>query len=46
MHDDTGTCVEGLQRVIDAGARLLLLNPVFGELSQLACFAEHLAPKL
>lgn len=43
---DADACVEELRRVIAAGARLLLLNPVYDELEQLERFAAELAPKL
>jgi probable F420-dependent oxidoreductase len=33
-------CAAGLKAVVDAGARLLLLHPVFDELEQLEAFAE------
>lgn len=46
VHGDAATCLEGLHRVVDAGARALLLNPVFDELDQLERFAEELIPKL
>lgn len=39
-------CVEGLRDVVAAGARLLLLNPVFDEAEQLEQFASVIAPAL
>jgi probable F420-dependent oxidoreductase len=39
-------CVEGLRRVVDAGARLLILNPVFDEAAQLDRLASAVAPRL
>jgi probable F420-dependent oxidoreductase len=39
-------CAEGLKQVVAAGARLLMLNPVFDELEQLEVFASEIAPKL
>lgn len=41
---DVATCAEGLARVVDAGARLLLLNPVFDDRQHLEAFAADLAP--
>jgi probable F420-dependent oxidoreductase len=39
-------CVAGLQEVIAAGARLVMLNPVFDELDQLEILASEVAPRL
>jgi probable F420-dependent oxidoreductase len=39
-------CVEGLQAIVTAGARLLMLNPVFDELEQIEAFTTELAPQL
>jgi probable F420-dependent oxidoreductase len=39
-------CVDGLARVAAAGARLIMLNPVFDELEHLERFAADLAPRL
>jgi probable F420-dependent oxidoreductase len=39
-------CVAGLQEVIAAGARLVMLNPVFDELEQLELLASEVAPRL
>ena len=39
-------CVDGLAEVVAGGARMLMLNPVFDELTQLERFASELAPKL
>lgn len=39
-------CVDRLSEVIGAGARFLLLNPVFDELAQLERFAADIGPKL
>src|SRR5262245_18551612 len=39
-------CVAGLRAVIDAGARVLMLNPVFDEVEQLEMLAADVAPKL
>jgi probable F420-dependent oxidoreductase len=39
-------CVEGLRRVVAAGARLLVLNPVFDELEHLEILADEIAPRL
>jgi alkanesulfonate monooxygenase SsuD/methylene tetrahydromethanopterin reductase-like flavin-dependent oxidoreductase (luciferase family) len=43
---DTQACVDGLGDVVGAGARVLLLNPVFDEAEQLERFAADIAPKL
>lgn len=43
---DSETCVAGLQAVIDAGAELLILNPMFDEEKQLRCLREHVIPLL
>jgi len=39
-------CVDRLGEVVAAGARLLLLNPVFDEMEHLERFASAVAPKL
>lgn len=39
-------CIEQLRAVVSAGARLLLLNPVFDEMEHLGEFASVLAPAL
>lgn len=39
-------CVEGLRQVVAAGARMLMLNPVFDEMEHVEQFAAELAPKL
>jgi len=39
-------CIDRLGDVIEAGARMLLLNPVFDELAQLERLASDVAPKL
>ncbi len=39
-------CVEGLAKVVEAGARLLVLNPVFDETEQLDRLAAAVAPRL
>jgi probable F420-dependent oxidoreductase len=39
-------CVEGLRQVVEAGARLLVLNPVFDEAAQLDRLAAAVAPRL
>lgn len=43
---DVDTCVAGLRQVREAGAELLVLNPVFDEMEHLERFAAELAPKL
>ncbi len=43
---DVGECLDGLARVMKAGARLLMLNPVFDETEHLERLAAELAPKL
>jgi alkanesulfonate monooxygenase SsuD/methylene tetrahydromethanopterin reductase-like flavin-dependent oxidoreductase (luciferase family) len=42
----TDQCVAGLREVIDAGARLVMLNPVFDEVEQLEALAAEVAPRL
>jgi probable F420-dependent oxidoreductase len=39
-------CVTGLREVVDAGARLLMLNPVFDELEQLETLVADVVPRL
>ena len=39
-------CVDRLREVVAAGARLLLLNPVFDEMEHLEQFASMIGPKL
>jgi probable F420-dependent oxidoreductase len=39
-------CVTGLREVVDAGARLVMLNPVFDELEQLEVLAADVVPRL
>ena len=39
-------CVLGLREVIAAGARLVMLNPVFDEVEQLEILAAEVAPRL
>lgn len=39
-------CAEGLRAVVAAGARMLMLNPVFDDEEQLERFAAELAPRL
>jgi probable F420-dependent oxidoreductase len=39
-------CVAGLRAVVDAGARVVMLNPVFDELEQLEILAAEVAPRL
>ena len=39
-------CVAGLQSVVAAGARMLMLNPVFDEMEHLEIFASEIAAKL
>jgi probable F420-dependent oxidoreductase len=41
-----GECLDGLGHVVRAGARLLMLNPVFDDAEHLERFAAELAPKL
>jgi probable F420-dependent oxidoreductase len=43
---DVPECLEALGRVTAAGARLLLLNPVFDEAEQLERIAAEIAPRL
>ncbi len=39
-------CVERLAEVVTAGARMLMLNPVFEEMEHLELFASAIAPRL
>ncbi len=39
-------CAEGLRRVFEAGARFVILNPVFDEMEQLERIASSVAPRL
>ena len=39
-------CVAGLREITAAGARLLMLNPVFDELEQLEILAAEVVPRL
>ncbi len=39
-------CVAGLREIIAAGARLVMLNPVFDEVEQLEILAAEVAPRL
>ena len=43
---DAAACIDGLAEVVAAGARLLLLNPVFDEADQLERLATTVVPKL
>ena len=43
---DVPECLEALGGVTAAGARLLLLNPVFDEAEQLERIAAEIAPRL
>jgi probable F420-dependent oxidoreductase len=46
VRGDVEECLEGLARVVAAGARLVMLNPVFDELEHLERFAAEIVPKL
>ncbi|MGH7312510.1 MAG: LLM class flavin-dependent oxidoreductase [Candidatus Rokuibacteriota bacterium] len=46
VYGGVDECLDGLGRVVRAGARLLMLNPVFDEMEHLERFASELAPKL
>jgi probable F420-dependent oxidoreductase len=39
-------CLDGLRKVVDAGAELVLLTPLFDEAEQLEIFAAEFKPKL
>jgi len=39
-------CAAGLREVVDAGARLVMLNPVFDELEQLETLVADVVPRL
>jgi probable F420-dependent oxidoreductase len=46
VFGDVDTCLAGLREVLDAGARVLMLHPVFDELEHLDRIAAELAPRL
>ena len=46
VFGDVDACVRGLRAVLDAGAALLMLHPVFDELEHLDAIAAELAPRL
>jgi probable F420-dependent oxidoreductase len=46
VFGDVDACVRGLRAVLDAGAALLMLHPVFEELEHLDAIAAELAPRL
>jgi probable F420-dependent oxidoreductase len=46
VFGDVDACVRGLRAVLDAGAALLMLHPVFDELEHLEAIAAELAPRL
>ena len=46
MWGSAAECVEGLQRVVNAGAGLVLLTPLFDEAEQLEVFAAEVKPYL
>jgi hypothetical protein len=39
-------CVQGLREVIDAGADMILLNPLFDDLKQMERLAAEVMPQL
>jgi probable F420-dependent oxidoreductase len=46
VHGRPDACVAGLREVSDAGAELILLNPVFDEQTQMERLAAEVIPKL
>jgi probable F420-dependent oxidoreductase len=46
VYGDVSECLDGLGRVVKAGARLLMLNPVFDDMEHLERFAAEVAPNL
>jgi probable F420-dependent oxidoreductase len=46
VYGDVSECLDGLGRVVRAGAGLLMLNPVFDDVEHLERFASELALKL
>jgi probable F420-dependent oxidoreductase len=46
VYGDVDACVAGLRAVVAAGARFLMLNPVFDELEHLERLAADVAPRL
>jgi probable F420-dependent oxidoreductase len=46
VYGPPDACAAGLREVVAAGARLLLLNPVFDEVEQLECLAAEVIPRL
>ena len=39
-------CIEGLQKVVDAGAQMLMLNPVFDDMEHLEVLSSEVIPQL
>jgi len=37
-------CIRGLQEVVDAGAEMILLNPLFDDLDQMEWLAAEVVP--
>ena len=46
MWGSADQCAAGLREVVDAGARVVMLNPVFDELEQLETLAADVVPRL
>lgn len=46
VYGDVDRCLEGLRAVVAAGARLVMLHPVFDELDHLEAFATEIGPRL
>jgi len=46
VYGEQQECIERLAEIVAAGARLLVLNPVFDELEHLELFAENIVPAL
>ena len=43
---DVSRCVEGLARVVNGGAQMLMLNPVFDHMEHLDAFQHEVIPQL
>lgn len=46
VRGSAAQCVEGLQRVVDSGAQMLMLNQVFDHMEQLELLAKDVVPNL
>jgi hypothetical protein len=46
VYGPPAACAEGLREVVDAGAELILLNPLVDEAQQMERLAAEVIPKL